>query len=1175
VSKDRQRYSIVIEVVDSVGLERAFEHEPDGASLYREKVIRPVAAHLQSLCEEYDATLTNPATTPFIIEALHARQVLKITSALAGPDARVKVPYPVSDKENAPEFLQFRVGVSRNPGLGEDNFAAISCANALTGGAGPNQVYLEDDVAEDLLTAEAGEAEILFRGRHQLLEGQEPTYVFELRAGGPASPHESQKREIVRLTLVVIDIMHSTSLKPLMGKSQQERLENYNRKLLDPFRETVTRTADTYHGTVVDTAGDACFLSFDDPEHARKWVLEILQERNRIPAPKGYDYPVVKYHLSIDSGRVMRDAQGFLQGNYVDRVHRLNDLTHEDQIILSPPVATSMQGELADESVEGRITRHGPVKLQGIFGEVDIYEYCPPGVKPRTPRKGKGQVQLHPAFVATLSARNSIAPHQARLQKLAERFNGREAEAIHSETARAYLFDSGIDAIRFLLEALRPLRAEARGGVHHGLMMEKSGKLEGASITEAFKLADAADPGAVWISTAARASIQHVYNPWFKLQKVEHARVELDGRNQAPHVAISKLAFGIKAVAAVAALVILSLLILWPLHLQREERANRERLELATMVSLAPGLQGSWWFREMPWFTPANRLAFFAERDRFTLDELRRMKALLLEGQAGEFYADLSAKLATLDTKPFSIPTSPESTYQQALEILKNESLTPADWHLLGNLFAQLRPAADIPDDAFQQHFAQWRQDHPGHSSPDLKALANAANDYRRALFAFDKAREGYQAAARDAADPRILQGLHYLVRADRAQLEFDIKHYLRGAAKFDYVIDALEELHESTGTNGGELLRAYLMALCGESYVRLRFEKIDRDQSGAQYAEQQAAQYFDEALRILNDDLGVDRDQHPYLAMVYQRKAHMDLEKWALAGTARYAQEAVRTRSELRERENADASADSPGALRNRVSARKEYYRCRLLLALADHFSGNAGNAQRILDDLVADAEFAAANDILEGRREWQSILVNTRLRRADFYIFLATGKLEQAEAELQACLHDAEGAGFDQPESPYFDFYLLVNARMAWVAAIQGDEAQYERRMQLLESVEREPGRHSLAYRVATAFRDLDRVDQAFAQLVSEYAGKPQLTRDDRQVLLFLCAYLLLEADRERAETEAILAARQSFAEPWMDSRKVGSDAYLISLHNSAREVRDLVDRQRARVTLAPDSP
>ncbi|MEM0970303.1 MAG: hypothetical protein AAGJ31_13175, partial [Verrucomicrobiota bacterium] len=349
--EEDQRFVIVVDIVDAKDLEQTLVTE-EGPSAYRDQIIRPVAARLQTLCDETDATMTNSGGRPFVLESRGARETVKIGLGLVAGDSRARVSTPKGWESSS--YVQFHVGIAKASSTDEDSYRGVSQAHALAGGAGANEIYLEGDVAEVLMASDVGAPDILFRGRHNIIDELDPTLIFELRAPEEFDQPGKAKGEVVRLTLAVIDIMHSTSLKPLMGVSQQERLENYNRQILEPFREMVKNYATKFSGRVVDMAGDACFLSFDDPEHARRWAVECIKEENRIPSPDGYQHPEVKYHLSIDSGRVMRDSSGLLQGNYVDRVHRLNDLSHEDQIILSPPVATTMQGELADEKTEGR-----------------------------------------------------------------------------------------------------------------------------------------------------------------------------------------------------------------------------------------------------------------------------------------------------------------------------------------------------------------------------------------------------------------------------------------------------------------------------------------------------------------------------------------------------------------------------------------------------------------------------------------------------------------------------------------------------------------------------------------------------------------------------------------------------------------------------------------------------
>ena len=251
-----KNFVVVIDIADAEIL-RNRRGRTKEADSYREQVILEVSEQLQKFCSaESKATLAN-RESPFVVEISEVKNLLNFSRILIGNGKSGLQVVP----EGATEPINFYIGISTTAGRdNEDEFRGVPHADALAAKAGPNQIYIEEDVAESLASAEMGELEILFLGRQQLLKERKPTRIFELRSTQHVGQSQEDAGEIVRLSLVVIDILHSTDLKPLMGSSPEERLENYERQILVPFRAHTNALAKKYKGKIVDQTGDACFV---------------------------------------------------------------------------------------------------------------------------------------------------------------------------------------------------------------------------------------------------------------------------------------------------------------------------------------------------------------------------------------------------------------------------------------------------------------------------------------------------------------------------------------------------------------------------------------------------------------------------------------------------------------------------------------------------------------------------------------------------------------------------------------------------------------------------------------------------------------------------------------------------------------------------------------------------
>lgn len=1168
-----KNFVIVVDIANADALKKELDDSED-PELYLQRVVRPVANKLQKLCGENNASLSNKVS-PFVIETNGSSQIITIARALVGSEESSIRFVP----KGLEEPIQFYVGIScSSRESDEDDFRGVAHAHALAGGAGPSEIYIEDEVAESLTASDMGELEILLLGRHRLLEDRDPTRIYQLRATQQASGAGEEEGEIVRLSLVVIDILHSTSIKPLMGANQEERLANYEKKVLKPFREYTANLAKQFGGNVVDQTGDSCFLSFPDPDPARLWTLEVLKEPYRIPAPDGYECPHIQYHLSIDTGKVMRNAEGTLQGSFVDRVHRLNDLSQEDQIILSPSVAFQIQDVLGDEISDGKVHRHSSVSLQGIVEDVEVWEYCPPGLEPRTPRKGKGQTQLKPAALAAVSAGEAIDSFASIIERAAQRTKGKEAKISKDDanTTRVYAFERVQEGIRFLIDVKRATKDQTRGAVHYGLVMDKNeGLVEGSSAGEAVDvLPGSAYPGAIRVSGSARTHIND-RNRRFKVRQIAGATVKLQDQVETVYDIVPKLRPEFQYAMKAAAVLLLVGMGFYFFNLIVRQPQERQR---ALFVSLAPSLDGqSWWFEVSPWFTPEMRLKFYKERGRgVNLTDLKRN--MLVSHEASTFYSKMKDRWLPNSASPltpkleeigelmkegasqYARETGRPACYKLIEQISKRSEVNATDWHLIANLLTSLKPAPNDVDNPQHAEQLQAITPHFGKSS----------NDYNRALFAYKKAESLYikeMRAKRQTAEGEIIDGLLGLCYSDAARLHYERRN------EFLDAIQKLTQAETNLHSVSDSLLHVYVLALLGESMVRqsTMTQVADRSASG-NYDEERIEEVFQRATNRLNDCFPAmqlagspnPRD-HLYAAVINQHRAHFYLEFWKLGKSERQAELAADTRQKTIDKVIANGKATDEQFPQPSdqseiyLDACRQYIRCNLLKALAAHFSGNAHNAELALKSSIAKASNPEDWEYFADATQWESFLPNFRQRFADYHIFVS-GNLEAAKSELEGYLESAEKMKWSEETDPRYNIYLSQKYRTAWVEAMLGNQAES---LQILSEIQIPEDKAPLELTVARAFSNENAQEALAAIILSKSADKETvISRDDRQLLLLICEYVRESASN--SNREALDLAYNEFATPWK-SNQIGN-AYLNAIRNRANALRSELADQTA---------
>lgn len=309
------------------------------------------------------------------------------------------------------------------------------------------------------------------------------------------------------------------------------------------------------------------------------------------------------------------------------------------------------------------------------------------------------------------------------------------------------------------------------------------------------------------------------------------------------------------AAVPVVCVVLLCLLFVF---LPAKKEVPAENAAIAAEVLLLPGLEGGWWFEEIPWFIPPVR-----------------------EAVAGKLTPDAAQQIYSPDTQAVSAWLWAQA---QACE----GELSTARWQLMHSLGVQLSQTEAGLRTVLQQ-FSETFGNDDALSAADIHTRANL--EHRLAVMTQDKsqAAKALQTYRRAAAlyekesSPRA-GSLAVLARADAARLEIFASDYNQAYAEF----------REINGmTNLPALFRVELQSTFGAA--------------GAE-----AGRYSDWCFTRAANTLEASpagRRTHPLKAVVAQRYARSLLQQWKLAEAWEQFRSARTACEVMREVEHADVA--------------------------------------------------------------------------------------------------------------------------------------------------------------------------------------------------------------------------------------------------------------------------
>ncbi|MBN1853476.1 MAG: protein kinase [Pirellulales bacterium] len=522
----------------------------------------------------------------------------------------------------------------------------------------------------------------------------------------------------------------------------------------------------------------------------------------------------------------------------------------------------------------------------------------------------------------------------------------------------------------------------------------------------------------------------------------------------------------------------------------------------AEWIATLPGLSGVSWFEESPWLFPEERVRILYALRR---DSYESLEALSRQDDAEAFYRALRGitenrhdpTIADARAEPFRSLTSPvhakcrhvladldplaqdaEDTIRGLIRMLEHrpeEDRTAVEWHLLGVLLTNIHQ----PEDA-------------------VKALTTARQMYQRMM-----GKEG----------PPIVQGLLALCLTDLATVP----------TKSVPAAELFRQAREILPSNAAPCFMAYMLGM--ESLARLN----DPEENDYEIVQplRQAMEWIDE--HQLSDN-------HPLRAYIHERHAHYYLETWHLkeakdeAGKASQMRDIFGRITKLRSEKSRTRSETAEGY----HFAQQAYFRDRQLQALAQHFLGVTGDVPLVQmgGKTIATqnpAAYATFTELLgyiwqqsnwnltsEQKAIWDSLVPNFRGRNADCQLFLM-GQFQEAAESMYAAISFAEELNWANiPAKRYNLVFMHYKRAIALSLARDHRGAAVARQMaeNLVAGIPPDnEDRYRIFARIAGVLDDEEstRAAKLSAILGEEVSGLGPRRRDDRQLLLFVCQYLI----------------------------------------------------------------
>jgi serine/threonine protein kinase/class 3 adenylate cyclase len=525
-----------------------------------------------------------------------------------------------------------------------------------------------------------------------------------------------------------------------------------------------------------------------------------------------------------------------------------------------------------------------------------------------------------------------------------------------------------------------------------------------------------------------------------------------------------------------------------------------------------PGMNGGWWFDEIPWFFPAMREHLLSQ---LTVDQFLELQKLGRGTDVDTFYGrlkDLSKESlkATKDGKPI-VSNRFVKLFYDLEDSRPFDEFDPAaakesvwyelDQRLQGEVAGDAENAdaenADVENAEVQNAEVQNAEvqnanvQKPKAGDLHLRALLKwQMRDADEADKLFEQARAAYH------ADGNLLQALCI---ADHAMMLRQLRRWREAGKRFVAARDTIPQ---------PELAPAMVVFSYGmEAEVKLFDASKERSGIRDLFAAARQEPYAS----------ALDAN-HPLWALLVSREALYGLETWKLKEAEQKAEEAHQM------------FAGDPRGQRADL-----YFRSRQFIAMAQHFLGKMDDAEdefegllRFIDELLASDKIAD-----NAKPQWRRLKPNLLERLGDVRFF---GQGETAKAATTWDQAALEGRSFKGgPKAPYLA-RLHFKRALAYALAGQSAEAQLalDEGTSVAQPIDRDE--QQTVFRVyqnaAAAFlapneEQIDALIKVLDDADPSQETAENANRDDMQILLFICDYLLQQSE---SQPDAVDATRRA---------------------------------------------
>ncbi len=479
-----------------------------------------------------------------------------------------------------------------------------------------------------------------------------------------------------------------------------------------------------------------------------------------------------------------------------------------------------------------------------------------------------------------------------------------------------------------------------------------------------------------------------------------------------------------------------------------------------------PGLNGEWWFDEIPWFFPEIREQVLQE---ISVAQYQELAGMARQADVSAFYdrlravceSSLNANASDPLVRRFQLLSD-----AQPFDEVDTNAAESSIWATVADLIDQERaqPQAARPADRHLQALLHWKM----RSAEADPLIAEARSLYH--------------------GENKELQALCI---ADAAVMMQRLRRWREAGRLFHAARSTLPH------RNLAPQLQLFTLAM--EAEVRLFDPSKPRDDIPQLFRQARA-----------DSILGQLDPNHPLSALLTSREALYYLETWQLSQAEAKGQEAFEKFAQLQ----------------GRRRAAHLYFRSRQFMALAHHFLGKSEDAAEefrqllaFIDDLLNSDEIAD-----QEKPQWQRLKPNLLGRLGDVLLF-GQGDAAGAAAVLETAAE--EGRRF--AGGPKTAYLARIHFKLAMALALAGQEeaagqqhaagravsGTVERAEQLavfrwfeqVSAALQEPPATRLAAMEGVVRRAAEAADQDYHSY----------DRDDRQLLLFACNYVLAGAARQ----------------------------------------------------------